>query len=79
MNAYILHEVCYELVQNGTKVWKRNLSLASLLGLLQNLIWEFPKIGGTLVWGPYNKDPTIWGTILGPPIFGKSHIGVHAL
>ena len=20
--------------------------------------WEFPKIGGTLFWGPYNKDPT---------------------
>ena len=23
------------------------------------LIWEFPKIRGTLFWGPYNKDPTI--------------------
>ena len=22
------------------------------------LIWEFPKIRGTLVWGPYNKDPS---------------------
>ena len=22
-------------------------------------ICEFPKIGGTLFWGPYNKDPTI--------------------
>ena len=22
-------------------------------------IWEFPKILGTLFWGPYNKDPTI--------------------
>ena len=22
-------------------------------------IWEFPKIGGTLVRGAYNKDPTI--------------------
>ena len=21
--------------------------------------WEFPKIGGTLFWGPSNKDPTI--------------------
>ena len=26
---------------------------------------------GTLFWGPYNKDPTIQGTILGPPIFGN--------
>ena len=23
--------------------------------------WEFPKIMGTLLWGPYNKDPTIQG------------------
>ena len=23
------------------------------------LIWEFPKIRGTLFWCPYNKDPTI--------------------
>ena len=22
-------------------------------------IWESPKIRGTLLWGPYNKDPTI--------------------
>ena len=22
-------------------------------------IWEFPKIRGTLFWGPYKKDPTI--------------------
>ena len=27
------------------------------------------KIRGTLFWGPYNKDPTIWGTILGSPYF----------
>ena len=26
-------------------------------------IWEFPKIRGTLFWGRFNKDPTIWGTI----------------
>ena len=23
------------------------------------IIWEFPKIRGTLFYGPYNKDPTI--------------------
>ena len=22
-------------------------------------MWEFPKIRGTVFWGPYNKDPTI--------------------
>ena len=36
-------------------------------------IWEFPKIRGTLFWGPYNKDPTIQGTILGP-LFSETPI-----
>ena len=22
-------------------------------------MWEFPKIGGYLIWGPYDKNPTI--------------------
>ena len=34
---------------------------------------EVSAIRGTLLWAPYNKDPTI-GTFLGSPIFGKSHI-----
>ena len=29
---------------------------------------------GYLFWGPYNKNPTIYGTILRSPIFGNSHI-----
>ena len=29
---------------------------------------------GTLFWGPYNKDPTFKGTILGSPIFGNPHV-----
>ena len=33
------------------------------------------KLLGTLLWGPYNKDPTIQGTILGSPIFGNSRHG----
>ena len=36
-----------------------------------NPVWEFPKIRGTLFWGPY-RDPTIQGSILGSPIFGNS-------
>ena len=27
--------------------------------LRQVSIWEFPKTRGTLIWDPYNKDPTI--------------------
>ena len=38
------------------------------------VIWELPKIRGPLFWDPYNKDPTMSGTILGSPIFGNSHI-----
>ena len=29
---------------------------------------------GTLFRGPYNKDPTIQGGILGSLIFGNSHV-----
>ena len=29
---------------------------------------------GTFFRGPDDKDPTIWGTILGSPIFGNSHL-----
>ena len=25
--------------------------------------WEFPKIRGTLFWGPYSEDPTIYCAI----------------
>ena len=32
---------------------------------------------GTLSGGPYNKDPTISGTILGSPICGNSHIDLN--
>ena len=28
----------------------------------------------TFIWGPYNRDPTIWGTFLGSPIFGNSQL-----
>ena len=31
----------------------------------------FPEIRGTLFWGPYNKDYSICGSILGSPHFGK--------
>ena len=31
----------------------------------------FRKLGYPIFGGPCNKDPTIWGTILGSPIFGN--------
>ena len=33
---------------------------------------------GTLNWGPYHKDPTIWGTIFGTPIFGSPQVAPKA-
>ena len=39
------------------------------------MIWEFPKIRGTLIWGPYNQDTTSYiGNVLGSPIFGNIHM-----
>ena len=35
---------------------------------------DFLKLGGTLFRGPYNKDYSILGSILGPLILGKYHI-----
>ena len=40
---------------------------------------SFRKLGGTLSWGVFTKDPTIWGTTLGSPIFGNPHKGVLAI
>ena len=37
-------------------------------------MWESPKNRGPLFWGPYNKDPTISGTIFGSPVLGNSHV-----
>ena len=40
--------------------------------------WEFPETRGAVFWGLYSQDPTIWGTILGSPIFGNPQIGFRA-
>ena len=34
---------------------------------------SFPKLGYPY-WGPYNKDYSILGSILGPPILGNYHV-----
>ena len=41
------------------------------------IIWGFPKIRGTLCWGPYNKDPTTSGTIM-VPYFRKLPYGEYS-
>ena len=35
------------------------------------MVWGFPKIRGTFLEGPNNKDYSILGSILGSPYFGK--------
>ena len=42
--------------------WKQNTRFQSK--------WEFPKIRGTLFWGPYNKDPTMRVKVLGKGCLG---------
>ena len=43
-------------------------------------IWEFPKIRGTLFWGPYNKDPTTYlGYYIRVPYFRKLPFGVRGI
>ena len=49
---------------------------SAINALLSFLCWGFPKIRGTLFWGPYHEDPTIQGTILGSPFLGNSQLGV---
>ena len=38
------------------------------------VIWLFPQIRGQIFGSPYNKDHNIFGSILGPPIYGSPHI-----
>ena len=33
----------------------------------ERTVWGFPKIRGTFLGGPHNKDYSIWGSILGSP------------
>ena len=57
------------------KLWnavRAKAASRSLLLVAVVKIWEFPKMRGTLLWGPYNKDPTIWGTIHWGPLFSET-------
>ena len=49
-----------------------NILIASLQLLCPSM--GVSEIKEYLIWGPYNKDPTTWGTILGPPSFRNPHI-----
>ena len=40
-------------------VWYGLAGLEVVEWVCGRVVWEFPKIRGTLFWGPYNKDPTI--------------------
>ena len=35
---------------------------------------RFPKVRGTILGGPYNKDDGSLGPILGPPFLGNYHV-----
>ena len=46
----------------ATPLPKEQLSRQGADPLLQGSVslWEFPQVRGTLFWGPYNKDPTMY-------------------
>ena len=55
---------CFVTYYSDVCIWKFRFGLSGLIRGCKILesgldIWEFPKTGGTLLWGPYNKDPTI--------------------
>ena len=64
------HTAISSLVRVGLRVQGTSCSHC-VTQTFQALKREFPKIRGTLFWGPYNEDPTMYGTILGSPIFGN--------
>ena len=41
-------------------------------------IWEFPKIRGTLFWGPYNKD-LLSRLLYSGPLFSETPIFVNGI
>ena len=49
------------------------------LHIRTDAIWGFPKIRGTLLGGPHNKDYSILGSILGSRNFGKLPYGSRTL
>ena len=52
---------------------------AHVSGLLVSVNTGVSKNSGPLFGSPYNKSPTILGSILGPPIVGNSHIPTYLL
>ena len=46
----------------------------AISGPYATYIWEFPKIRGTLFWGPFSQDPTILGYYIRVPYFSETSI-----
>ena len=51
-----------------------NLREGSWRVLAQPQIWEFAINQGPHFGSPYNKDHNVFGSILGPPIYGSPHL-----
>ena len=56
-----LNHIIYSLIKGFWSLWGAKIGspLVDKTEVISIFIWEFPTIGGTLFWGPYNKDPTI--------------------
>ena len=53
---------------------KDSVSIATCVFCSTSLPCSADYVPYTVFWGPYIKDPTIWDTMLGSPIFGNPYI-----
>ena len=58
-SVYGLGNTCGRGLLGKRSWWIRGTIQNTGANSLPAPIWEFPKIRGTLLWGPYNKAPTI--------------------
>ena len=66
---------CSGLRENlAFEVLRRQLNV---LGLVENKIWEVPKIRDTFLGVPITRTIVCWGLYWGPRILGNYHIAAH--
>ena len=68
------HPVAKTTAPPPATVNSRKHSFPRLYQVSTSYKWEFPKIRGPYLGAPYNKDPTMSGTILGSPIIGNPQV-----
>ena len=76
MNGKVWKFSCRSLLLPLPEASSRMGEEAYCVMLQGGCIWGFPMIKGTSLGGSHNKDYSILGSILGPPILGNYHIAI---